>query len=522
MPTAFAAVDLGATSGRVILGILDPTRPGADPTRHPAAEGAQDLPASASVQLIETARFPNGPVSDDEGGLTWDLYRLWDGILEGLREAGRLAAERGLQLSGIGVDSWAVDYALLGDDEHPVRPARCYRDPRFLPVSDDVYARVPAAEHYAINGLQHLPFTTEFQLVDDATRTDDGAFAAASTVLLVPDLITHWLTGERVAEVTNASTTGLLDARTREWSRELAARLAEHYPELERLPDLLPRTVEPGTVVGPLGPWAQESTGLGPVPVIAVASHDTASAVVGTPLPADGTAAFVSSGTWSLVGLELDAPVLTEASRLAGFTNELGLDGTVRYLRNVAGLWVLDECRRQWEREGNPEDLAALLDAAAAQPARRTVVDLDDPALLQPGDMPARLRAAAAAAGQPVPGTRAALARAVLDSLADAYARTVARAAELAGVTITQVNVVGGGSQNALLNQLTADAAGLPVVAGPVEAAALGNVLVQARAVGALPHDAGLADLRTVVAASTETHPFLPARTPETEPSCVS
>ncbi|QAY68978.1 rhamnulokinase [Xylanimonas protaetiae] len=501
--TAFAAVDLGATSGRVMLGLV------------------RD---AATVDLVETGRFPNGPVTAPDGeSLHWDVLRLWEGVVDGLREAGRVAATHGVELSGVGVDSWAVDYGLVGDDEHLVRPARCYRDPRFLDVADGVYERVPASEHYAVNGLQHLPFTTEFQLVDEVTGGAGEAFAAARTLLLIPDLITFWLSGRRVAEVTNASTTGLLDARARTWSSALLGRLAAEYPGLGRLPALLPELVEAGTVVGELGPWVRARTGLGPVPVVAVASHDTAAAVVGTPLPArqgDEVAAYVSSGTWSLVGLELDAPVLTEASRAAGFTNELGLDGTVRYLHNVMGLWVLDECRREWARTGDPVDLGELLAAAAAEPGGRTVVDLDDPAFLAPGDMPRRVAHAAARAGQPVPATRAQTARAVLDSLAAAYARTIHQAAALAGVRVTQVHVVGGGSRNALLCRLTADATGLPVVAGPVEAAALGNVLVQARAVGVLVDDdvdddggpRGLGGLRDVVAASSDLVRIDPAR----------
>ncbi|ACZ31669.1 carbohydrate kinase FGGY [Xylanimonas cellulosilytica DSM 15894] len=563
-PAAFAAVDLGATSGRVMLGLLH--------------DGAR-------VELVETGRFANGPIpvpTPDGADLHWDVLHLWRGILDGLREAGRVAAAHGASLAGIGVDSWAVDYGLLDARGALVASPRCYRDPAFLPVADEVYARVPAAELYAVNGLQHLPFTTAFQLVDDAARP---AFEGAHDLLLIPDLITCWLTGVRVAEVTNASTTGLVDAATRTWAEPLIDRLGREFPGLAGLRGLLPDLVEAGTIIGPLSATAQKLTGLGAIPVVAVASHDTASAVVGTPLPpptpvvepvettptsnptpvvepvettpqrdepvastgsttaggvvstgsttvggvvstgsttaeastgsTTGAAAYISSGTWSLVGLELDAPVLTEASREAGFTNELGLDGTVRYLHNVMGLWVFDECLREWARSGDAEDLDELLDAAAAEPGGLTVVDLDDPAFLAPGDMPRRFTAAAERAGQPVPATRPALTRAVLDSLAAAYARTIRAAAELAGVRITQVHVVGGGSQNALLCRLTADATGLPVVAGPVEAAALGNVLVQARAVGVLVDDPssgsgaagaprGLGGLRDVVAASSD------------------
>jgi rhamnulokinase len=406
-----------------------------------------------------------------------------------------------------------VDYGLLDADGVLLGAPRSYRDPRILGAAERVYERVSPREHYAVNGLQHLPFTTEFQL---AAASDDAAWASARGLLLIPDLITCWLTGRQVAEVTNASTTGLLDVRSRAWSSELLGRLGAELPALAGLKDVLPDLVEPGTVVGPLLAALADETGLGDVPVVAVASHDTASAVAAIPLGArpgsepvpGGVPAYVSSGTWSLVGLELDAPVLTEASQEANFTNELGLDGTVRYLRNVMGLWVLDECLREWERAGEPEDIVALLAAAAEEPGGRCIVDVDDDAFLAPGDMPRRFCAAAEAAGQEVPATRPALARAVLDSLAAAYARVVSQAGELAGASVTAVHIAGGGVRNELLCRLTAEATGLPVVAGPVEAAALGNVLVQARAVGAL--HGGLDALRDVVVASTELIAYQP------------
>ncbi len=505
---AFVAVDLGATSGRVMLGVL----------HDGGSSGGAHGERAPRVELVETGRFPNGPLAVPRAGgdvvdLRWDVLGLWRGIVAGLREAGREAERRGARVRAVGVDSWAVDYGLLDADGALLGAPRSYRDPRILGAAERVYERVSPAEHYAVNGLQHLPFTTEFQLVAGA---DEAAWASARRLLLIPDLVTCWLTGRQVAEVTNASTTGLLDVRSRTWSSELLGRLGSEHPALARLEDILPDLVEPGSVVGPLLPALAEETGLGEVPVVAVASHDTASAVAAIPLGAraapggrtDGVAAYVSSGTWSLVGLELGAPVLTEASREANFTNELGLDGTVRYLRNVMGLWVLDECVREWERSGDPVDLAELLAAAADEPGGRCVVDVDDDAFLAPGDMPRRFHAAAEAAGQEVPATRPALARAVLDSLAAAYARVVSRAGELAGVDVTAVHVAGGGVRNELLCRLTAEATGLPVVAGPVEAAALGNVLVQARAVGAL--EGGLDALRGVVVASTELRTYAP------------
>lgn len=461
---AFAAVDLGATSGRVILGLVP---------------DVSHLAEEASIELSECARFPNGPVTGPDGRLHWDLPRLWEGVVAGLAEAGRRAAARGLELSGIGVDTWAVDYGLFGQhDEHLLAPARCYRDPRYPAVAEEVREELGAQWLFQANGLQHLPFNTAYQLVAEAAAP---AVGQADGLLLIPDVINLWLTGRRVAEVTNASTTGLLDPQTRRWSPSVLEALAALRPGLTPLLGNLPPLVEPGHVLGPLGPWVQGRTGLGPVPVIAVASHDTASAVVGAPLRAGS--AYISSGTWSLVGVELDAPILSAAAREAGFTNELGADGTVRFLKNVAGLWVFDECRRQWEREGTPQPLAELLAQTAAQPPSARVIDLNGPQFLPPGDMPARVREAARAEGLAADHPAQA-ARLVLDSLAHAYAAAIRQAGALTGSPIREVVVVGGGSQNRLLNHLTAAATGLPVVAGPVEAAALGNVLIQARAVG--------------------------------------
>lgn len=471
----FAAVDLGASSGRVMLGRVDAWR------------------AGPRVVLDEVARFPNGAV-DVPGGLRWDLERLWRDIVGGLRTL----TGGGETLDGVGIDSWAVDYglvdragALLGAPVH-------YRDHRTDGVPDRVFATIGAAELYGRTGIQTQQFNTVFQLV-----AAHGELAAADRILLIPDLLGARLTGVQGAEITNASTTGLLDARTRQWATDLAARLG-----IEE--SLLPPLREPGTLLGTALPELGLGDGLR---VWTVGSHDTASAVVGVPATAPDFA-YVSCGTWSLVGLELDAPVLSEASRLANFTNEAGVDGTVRYLRNVMGLWVLQESLRTWrETDGDDADLPHLLQLAADVPSLRTVVDIDAGDFLHPGDMPARLAHAARSTGQPVPTTRAQVVRCILDSLALAYRRAVRTAAELADHDVRTVHLVGGGARNALLCRLTADATGLPVVAGPVEAAALGNVLVQARAAGVVAGD--LRDLRTVIAHNTETVTYLPDRGPD-------
>jgi rhamnulokinase len=450
-----AAVDLGASSGRVMA----------------AEVGA------ARLELTEVARFPNGPVRLRDT-LHWDVLALYRGILDGLRAAGPLDA--------VGIDAWAVDYGLLDASGALLGNPVCYRDARTDGVPERLHATLPAEHLYAATGVQVMPINTIYQLVAAAGTPQP---AVAAELLLIPDLLGYWLTGTRRTEVTNASTTGLLDVRERDWSADVIARAG-----IDK--GLFAPLVEPGERIGELSPQVLAETGLsGPVPVIAVGSHDTASAVVG--VPAEGERfAFISCGTWSLVGVELPAPVLTEASRAANFSNELGVDGTVRYLRNVMGLWLLQECLREWA----DANLSTLLVQAAGEPGLAAVVDASDPAFLAPGDMPARIRAAVGRFGHEPPATRAGVVRCVLDSLALAHRRTVRAAAQLSGRAVDVVHVVGGGARNALLCQLTADACGLPVVAGPVEAAALGNVLVQARALGAV--HGSLADLRALLRAT--------------------
>lgn len=467
-----AAVDLGASSGRVMAARVGPER----------------------LDLHEVHRFPNRPVRTS-GTLHWDVLALYAGILDGLRAAGRDLG----RLDGVGIDSWAVDHGLLDADGALLGNPVHYRDDRHASAVADVHAVVGPAELYRVNGLQHLPFNTVFQL---AAARGTARLAAARTALLVPDLLAHWLTGAVGAEVTNASTTGLLDATTRAWSDELIAAVG-----LER--SLFPPLRQPGDRLGELRDDVLVETGLtGRVPVTAVGSHDTASAVVGVPA-VDDRFAYVSCGTWSLVGVELEKPVLSEASRLGGFTNELGVDGTVRYLRNVMGLWLLQESQRTWAAHGLPTDLADLLAAAAQVHGFPTLVDPDDARFLPPGDVPARIAAYCGETGQTPPQSQAETVRCILDSLALAYRRSVRQAAELSGRTVETVHLVGGGARNTLLCQLTADACGLPVLAGPVEAAALGNVLVQARAGGVL--SGGLADLRALVRRTNDVRLHLPS-----------
>ncbi|HEX6195453.1 MAG TPA: rhamnulokinase family protein [Jiangellaceae bacterium] len=467
-----AAVDLGASGGRVMVGRVGPD----------------------TLELIEAHRFPNIPV-DVLGTLHWDVLGLYRCVLDGLRAAGR----RTTNLASVGVDSWAVDYGLLDERGALVSNPVHYRDGRTAGVIGKVLADIDAGRLYRTTGLQQLPFNTIYQLV---TEAEAGRLDRAETMLLMPDLIAYWLTGEIGAEATNASTTQLYDVRAKTWAGDLIEQLC-----LPRR--IFPQLREPGSFIGPLVQPARDQVGLPETTsVTAVGSHDTASAVVAVPAQGDNFA-YISCGTWSLVGLELDQPVLTEASRLANFTNEGGVDGRIRYLRNVMGLWLLQECVRTWERAGQAVDLPVLLEAASEVRPLARVIDPDDPAFLPPGDMPSRIAEQCARTGQPVPQTPAETTRCVMDSLALAHRRTVRVAANLAARDVDVIHLVGGGAQNALLCQLTADACGSPVVAGPVEATALGNVLVQAKALGAVADN--LDALRALVMRTQEVVRYEPS-----------
>ena len=491
-----AAVDLGASGGRVIAGRV----------------------SGSGVELHEVSRFPNEPVRAG-GTLHWDILGLYRSVCSGLA-----AAALTFPLASVGIDTWGVDYGLLDAAGALVGNPVHYRDSR----TDGVTVPVSAETLYAVTGIQHLPINTIYQL---AAAAGTPALASARTLLLIPDLLAYWLTGSVGAEVTNASTTGLLDVTTRTWAVGLiqqAGMPTGIFPPLRQPGDLIgPITAGRtgvGAGVGAGGQGAFVGGGAEPVPLVAVGSHDTASAVVA--VPASGPHfAYISSGTWSLVGMELARPVLTEESRLANFTNEAGIDGTVRYLRNVTGLWLLQECLRSWGvsaesatgptaepgagSSAGPPDLGSLLAAAAREKPLQFVIDADDPVFLPPGDMPARICAWLAARDCPAPSGPAQLVRCILDSLALAYRRALLAAQSLSGQHADAVHIVGGGSRNDLLCQLTADATGLPVVAGPAEATALGNVLVQARALGAAP--ATLPGMRAILRSCLPLRTFAPA-----------
>jgi rhamnulokinase len=459
----FAAIDLGAESGRVVCGRL----------------------AGDRVELDEALRFPNRPVRLPDG-LHWNLLSLYADALDGLRA---VAAERTLR--SVGVDAWGVDYALLDGDGRVLGLPFHYRDERTEGMVERAHARVPRDELYRTTGIQTMPINTVFQLL---AEEDGASLAAASRIALVPDLLASWLSGEVANESTVASTTGLLDARSGQWAHALIERLglpARIFGEL----------VEPGALIGETLAHHE----LGAVPVCAVAAHDTASAFAAAPLR-DRSSAVLSSGTWSLLGLELDEPVLDEDAQAFNLSNERGLDGTTRLLRNVMGLWLLQECRRSLASEGAAayEDLLRLAEAASDDVP---LFDPDHDDLLRPGDMPARIAAACARAGQAQPASTGELVRSILVSLACKYRLVLERLEHVTGRSIETIHVIGGGARNAVLCQITADVLGRRVLAGPVEATALGNVLVQARAAGEL---ASLTDMRAVAAASAQLATYEP------------
>jgi rhamnulokinase len=440
------AVDLGASGGRVVAGTF----------------------AGGRLALEEIHRFENGPVPLG-GELVWDLPRLWQEVTTGLRAAG---SRHGRAVASVGVDTWGVDFAFLGADGRLLANPVCYRDPRTLGMIETASRIVPRAEIFAATGLQFMDFNSLYQLLA-LKAGNSSVLAAAERMLLVPDLF-HWLlSGERSNERTNASTTQCYDPQSRDWSFGLLDRFG------------LPRKIfgplaDPGTDLGGLRPDVAADTGLCDVRVILPGTHDTASAVAAVPAAAaPGEWAYVSLGTWALVGAELARPLVTPDCLARNFTNEGGIGGTTRLLKNVCGLWLVQQCRAAWRRAGQEWTWDQLTALAAESPPLVTLVDPNHPSLVAPPDMPEAIRALARAAGEPVPDTTGAVVRAALESVAAGVRRTLAELDALVGRRIGVVHVVGGGVQNRLLCQMIADATDRPVVAGPVEATAIGNLLVQ-------------------------------------------
>jgi rhamnulokinase len=460
------AIDLGAGSGRALVGGVD----------------------AAGFRFVEVHRF-HYPPRRIAGHLRWDIAGLTDGLRAGLRCARAAALGLGAPLVSVGVDSWGVDYAILDEDGRLVEEPMCYRDERTGGAMDAVFAIVPSDEIFRRTGIQFLPFNTIYQLW---AHVRDGLSDRARHLLLMPDFCHHHLCGSLVSERTNASTTQLLDARTGRWDDQLFDRLS-----LPRR--LMPDVVDAGTSIGMLRAELCAELSIARMAVVAPGTHDTASAIAGTPL-ARGWA-YISSGTWSLVGVERREPLLTAEASRAGLTNEAGVFGSVRLLTNVMGLWLLESCRREWQAEGRAQDLPRLLEAVAQVPEFAGVVFPDDRRFFAPDSMVRGLRAALAETGQPDTDDPVRLTKIILDSLALRYAAVVATIERVTGRPIPGIHVVGGGSLNGYLNQATADASGREVLAGPVEATAIGNLLVQAIAAGSI---GSLAEGRRLVA---DAHP---------------
>ncbi len=466
----YLAIDIGAESGRALLGRFDGER----------------------VALEEVHRFPNVPVRVTDG-LHWDALRLMGCVYRSLSKAARETK----QLESVGIDSWGVDFALLDREGALVSNPYHHRDPRTEGMIERAFEQAPKEEIYETTGIQFMRINTLYQLL---ALEDSPLLEVADTLLLIPDLMNYWLTGEKICEFTNATTTQLYNLEAEDWAEDLLQKMS--------LPDrIFPKIVPPATELGPLLPEVAEEVGLSTqLPVVAVASHDTASAVVA--VPAEGNDfAYISSGTWSLVGVETPQPVVTPEAMEANFTNEGGFGGRTRFLKNVMGLWLLQECRRIWVGEGQDYSYEELTQLAEDAPAFGPLVDPDHHEFLSPGDMLSRIRRFCEATGQEPPEEPGQVARCVFESLALKYRWAVEQAEELTGQKVEAIHVVGGGSQNSLLCQLTADAARLPVLAGPVEATALGNVMVQAYARG---HVGSLEEIRAVVRRSTELSRYEP------------
>ena len=463
----YLAIDLGAESGRTIVGALDGNH----------------------LSLTETHRFPNGPVRLNDG-LHWDMLRLWSDIKNGIRKS--------KPFDSIGLDTWAVDFALLDKNGSLLGNPFHYRDARTDGMLDEAFKVMPRAEIFANSGIQFMQLNTLYQLIA-AVRSNSSVFDVAKTFVTIPDLFNFWLTGELTNEFTNATTTQCFDPRTRTWSTKIldAFGIPSH---------LFKPTTDSGTQIGTLLPNLAEETDAGTVPVILPACHDTGSAVVAVPATNEDFV-WLSSGTWSIMGAEVHEPCLAEKALEYNFTNEGGVNGTWRLSKNIMGLWLVQECRREWSRQGEEISFDALTQLAAESEAFLSVIDPDDGLFLAPGDMPSRIQKYCVDTNQRVPQTKGQIIRVVLESIALKYRLVLERLEELSGKHLEPLHIIGGGTRNKLLNQFTADSTGRTVITGPVEATAIGNILMQA--IG-MKHISSLAEAREVVRISFEPEIFEP------------
>jgi rhamnulokinase len=471
----FLAFDLGAESGRALAGILQ----------------------KECLSLEEIHRFPNGPVQI-QGSLYWDVLRLFSEMKKALRMAARQYSQ---DIISIGVDTWGVDFALLDRNGELVGNPHHYRDPRTQGMMDEAFRRVPKEEIYEYTGIQFMPINTLYQLLAMVVQ-NSPQLEIAETFLMIPDLFNYWLSGVKTCEFTDATTTQFYNPRKGDWAKPLLEKLGipTHF---------LPPIIQPGTVLGELLPDVIEETGLKSVRVVAPACHDTGSAVAAIPTQSRDVA-YISSGTWSLMGAEVNEPIITLHSLADNFTNEGGVCGTFRFLKNIAGLWLVQECRRIWALEGEEYSYDELTQMASEAKAFASFVDPDDPGFLRLGHMPAAIQKFCRQTGQPVPESKGAIIRCVLESLALKYRWVLERLEANLGRSLKAIHIIGGGAKNTLLCQFTANATGRPVIAGPVEATAIGNILMQALAGG---YVSSLDEGRELIRRSFEVITYEPAET---------
>ncbi|MDE7407108.1 MAG: rhamnulokinase, partial [Muribaculaceae bacterium] len=446
----YIAIDLGATSGRTILGTIDET---------------------GKFTTEELNRFPNG-MMEVNGHLHWDIFSLYNNILDGLREAGK----RDVAPVSIGIDTWGVDYGCIDPDGNVMGIPYAYRDPQTIGAKERFFANVmSASDLYARTGIQHMDFNTVFQLNE---HRNDWALKMADKIVFIPDILNYLLTGKIVTEYTIASTGALLNPVTRQFDADVLAALGLRADKFGPM-------VEPGTEIGVLKADIAVKTGLPQIPVIAVAEHDTGSAVAAVPA-LDEDFAYLSSGTWSLMGIESKSPVINELSEEYNITNEGGIEGTVRVLKNITGMWIVEQCLQSWKRAGVTYSYPEMVALAESAPAFVAYIDPDDAAFVAPADMPEAIREYCTRTNQHVPANHGEMIRMIFESLALKYKKTLDVFRRLSQNPVNRLHVIGGGSRNNLLNQFTANAIGLPVIAGPAEATAIGNILVQAKATGAV------------------------------------
>lgn len=455
MQTHYIAIDLGASSGRVMLAHV------------------QEVPqeANPSIDLEEIHRFPN-PIQERDGHSYWDFDGLYEQILEGLTRV----AQRHLPIVSIGIDTWGVDFVLYDAQGKMLSQPFSYRDNQTADAPEAFFTRIPRAELYQRTGIQILNINSVFQM-DAIRRKQPDLWAQVASVLFMPDAFVYRLTGARVAEYTMASTSGMMNPFTRAWDDAILR-------EIQLSPSVFGRPVVPGQCVGTLLPQVQQRTGLGPIPVIAVAEHDTASAVASIPVAERQHSAFLSSGTWSLMGMLLDKPVVTQETYERNFTNEGGV-GAVCFLKNICGMWLLERCKAEWAAQGRTYSYAQLTQMAAEEHRRGTpvgILDPDDPCFANPPSMGKAIQTYCQTHHQAVPESDAAYCRCIFTSLAHSYGQTIRGLQALVPTPITSLHILGGGSQNDFLNQLTQQAIGMPVVKGYVEATAIGNIRVQIQA----------------------------------------